>query len=142
MHDTKAPPPLPPTLAPSIPFPTITNSSELTDRILEWRRCQSAQDYKSAHSLRTLIDDFVEKSRQEAQTAESYDRTDIEYMRLRPNIKELRMAAAALVDIQKVQRMAIGLSTENVGFKMEGVDGDGNTLPKINVILHDPKKQK
>lgn len=47
---------------------------------------------------------------------------------------DLRAIAATFLDIQKIKRMALGMSSENVGFKVEGQDAEGNDLPIINVM--------
>jgi hypothetical protein len=112
---------------PNLPEVIDAEELSLTEQIIKWRELQATQDYTSADKLRRLIEEYFAHRPLNPYTGKEE----------RIPIKELRQIAAALVDIQKVQRMAIGLSTENVGVKLDGVDESGSMLPIVQVLLAD-----
>jgi hypothetical protein len=96
---------------------TVDPSMSPTEQIKLWRAKQSYDDYSSAQQLRRQVLALIPMI-----NPHDFRASDI------------RSIAATLLDIQKIQRMAIGLSSENVGFKMEGLDSEGADLPVINVL--------
>jgi len=96
---------------------TVDPSMSPTEQIKLWRAKQSYDEYSSAQQLRRQVLALIPMI-----NPHDFRASDI------------RSIAATLLDIQKIQRMAIGLSSENVGFKMEGLDSEGADLPVINVL--------
>lgn len=109
------------------PTPSISLTAEEIaalspqDLIKKWRQQQAESDYRSNELLRRILLRKILRSQH----------TDF---------KDLRAAASALLDIQRAQRLALGLSTDNVGMRIEGEDENGNLTPQIQVLIHDAKQ--
>lgn len=77
--------------------------------ILSLRSKQAIKDYQSAELLRAHCDLILSKSL----GAESVDESEVDSTSLSPS--NLRAIAATMESIQKVQRLSLGMSTDNVG---------------------------
>lgn len=98
------------------PDPALTPSEQIS----LWRSKLAFDDWKSAQYVRQRVMSVVKNI-----TPENFKPADI------------RSIAATLLDIQKIQRLALGLSSDNLGFKMDGKNQDGEDLPIINVMIAD-----
>ena len=99
-----------------------------TQTILRFRRMQAHADFVSAQNLRQVINRYID-------VVESLIERQDTAAQVRPS--DIRQIAGALRDLQSIQRVALGLPVDNVGFQLEGVDGEGKRLPQINVRLSD-----
>ena len=95
------------------PDPSLSPS----EQIIKWRKQSAFDDWQSAQALRVKLNNMVR---------------GLDMTLAKP--ADLRAISATYLDIQKVQRLALGLSSENTGIKLEGVDGDGEDLPIINIL--------
>ena len=78
--------------------------------VQDWRRKQAKDDYQTADQARLAIKLTLKDSlKQEA----GPDGKPVYRTTLKPH--EIRQLTQAMTDIQRVQRLALGLSTENVG---------------------------
>lgn len=80
--------------------PVIIEAQTPQQLVKEWRKLQAQADHQTAELVRSRIHEFMESLSQ-------------------PTASELRALAGALVDLQKVQRLALGLSSENVGLPID-----------------------
>lgn len=90
------PPYTPPTYAPAI----LTDTQDPSVLIKEWRKLQAKADHVTAEMVRNKVQELINNT---------------------PNLtpSELKALASALADIQKIQRLALGLSSENVGMNIK-----------------------
>lgn len=99
---------------------------ELTNKILHWRETQAIADWQLAEKLRRHISNLLGM----AIGGEAH-----------VGPQAIKQLASAMVDLQKVQRLALGLSSENIGFPMKGISQGGEQLPICNLIIEaDVKK--
>jgi len=105
--------------------PLPMKREQIQAKIINWRESQALSDWTLAEKLRDKIKNLC----------------DGEHCYLGADyIKKL---SAALVDLQKVQRLALGLSSENIGFPLKGVSQGGEQLPVCNLVIEaDAKKVK
>lgn len=82
----------------------VTRVENVGELIRDWRAMQCKADHSSAEAVRARILEFVESS--SGLTA-----------------SELRSLAGALAEVQKIQRLALGLSTENTGVQVSEARG-------------------
>jgi hypothetical protein len=68
--------------------------------VREWRKMQAKADHQTAEMVRARVHELLNSI-------------------VQPTPQELRSFAACLVDLQKVQRLALGLSSENVGMQVD-----------------------
>jgi hypothetical protein len=109
----------------------------LTQKLLAWRERQAIADWQLADRLRRYIKYVLQKA--EAQLTKPSDDGEPAW---HYSPSDIRHMAGAIMDLQKVQRMALGLSSENVGFPLRGIDNGGAQLPTVVVRLYDPEKDK
>lgn len=83
--------------------------AEVMEIVNGWRISQAMSDYKTADNIRMHLKIILQKSlkREMVDGKESFDTL------LRPS--DLRHLSDVLATLQKVQRLALGMSTENVG---------------------------
>lgn len=86
--------------------------------IQQWRSKQAVEDYKTADALRNAIKVILSDSIKK----ETKDGKSVFTTKLKPS--EIRALSHATAEIQRVQRLALGLSTDNVGMQ---IDGDGRS---------------
>lgn len=72
---------------------TVTNIQELRSMVSSWRNTQSKKDYLSAEKLRQKAESLMDTA---------------------GTPSEIKALAITLEKLQKIQRLALGLSTENV----------------------------
>jgi hypothetical protein len=113
-----------------VPTQTGTNALAVdpsltpTEQIVAWRSKQAFDDWTSAQTVKNKALEMLKRMNPESFRA-----------------SDLRAISASLLDAQRQQRQALGLSTENVGLKLEGIGDDGGNLPIINVTIKEmPKK--
>ena len=106
---------------------------DLTRRILDWRERQAIEDWKLAERLRTYAIDVLQYA---------WIR-DPDSGEVKPSLppSEIKALAGTLIDLQKMQRLALGLSSENVGFPLQGVSAGGAQMPTINVTFAKPEPE-
>ncbi len=84
---------------------------ETWQQIAQWRRNQAVEDYKFAETLRThvklILKNSLKKVTDDVTKKEEYVST--------LKAHEARALTQAGAEIQRIQRLALGLSTENVG---------------------------
>lgn len=92
-------------------------------QIMDWRIGQAESDYKTADAIKAhiklLINTSIERTNQGAKSTLSSG--------------QLKALAQALESVQRIQRLAIGLSTENFGIDIpskDGVDDSNVEKPK------------
>lgn len=88
--------------------------------VLDWREKQSLDDYRTADRVRTSIKLMLSES---IETVTSSDGKVSYRSKLKP--AEARQLSQALEAIQRVQRLALGLSTDNIGVNMGNGKGAG-----------------
>jgi len=85
--------------------------ADLWQMVQQWRRAQAKKDYDTANVLRDHVALILNNS--------SYMIVDSESGEQRLGSKlsptQIRMLAKALESIQRIQRLALGMSTENIG---------------------------
>lgn len=91
--------------------------------VLEWREKQALADYRSAERIRTSINLYLQDSVQKVPHPDQVkNKGEFVYKTsLKPG--EARQVAQALEAVQRVQRLALGLSTDNIGVSMGGGHG-------------------
>ena len=80
--------------------PVTIEAATPQELVREWRKLQAKADHQTAEMVRARVMELMESMSQ-------------------PTPSELRALAACLVDLQKVQRLALGLSSENVGMQVD-----------------------
>ena len=90
--------------------------------ISRWRSKQAVDDWKTADSLRVQIKLMLQKAVKKKVRAGDNGETITEY-ETSLSAHELRAITTALESIQRIQRLALGLSTENVGVDFPEVAG-------------------
>jgi len=100
-------------------------------QIQRWRNAQGATDWKTADSIRMHIQLILKTALKKNETNNSW------YSDLKPS--EVRQLAAAANDIQRSQRLSLGLSTENIGVDMpqthiETPQEGGGIKPNLFVV--------
>lgn len=88
--------------------------------VLDWREKQSLDDYRTADRVRTSIKLMLSGS---IEAVTSQDGKVTYRSKLKP--AEARQLSQALEAIQRVQRLALGLSTDNIGVNMGNGKGAG-----------------
>lgn len=105
------------------------------NRIMSWRNTQATHDWRTSDSIRLHIG-LVLKHGLHAMTVtdQKTGETHIEYRSsLKPSdIRQLAMAAA---DVQRIQRLALGMSTDNIG-----IDVPSATPDSIDAQVAEPNK--
>jgi hypothetical protein len=101
----------------------------LTQKIIRWRESQAIADWRTAERLRRYIVSRLVRVEQFEQE-NNYSALDTQ---------GIRQIAAAMVDLQKMQRLALGLSSENIGFPLTGVSQGGEQIPIVNFNATDGK---
>ena len=101
----------------------------ITQKIIRWRESQALADWRTAERLRRYIISRLVRVEQFEQ--------EHEYSAL--DTTGIRQIAAAMVDLQKMQRLALGLSSENLGFNLTGVSVGGEQIPIVNFNATDEK---
>jgi hypothetical protein len=96
----------------------------LTAKIVRWRESQALADWRTAEKLRRYIVNMLVRADQIS--AEGNEALAIF------GAQSVRQIAAAMVDLQKMQRLALGLSSENIGFRMPDMSQGGEQLPIVN----------
>lgn len=86
----------PPTYAPAV----LVGAQDPAELIREWRKLQAKADHLTAEMVRNKIQEFIQTTQD-----------------LSPS--EIKALASALADIQKIQRLALGMSSENVGLPIK-----------------------
>lgn len=82
--------------------------------IKAWRQKQATEDYRTADTLRMHLKLLMKKSlRKVRKTLESGEVIEEFETTLKPH--ELKAVGQVAADIQRIQRLALGMSTENVG---------------------------
>lgn len=82
--------------------------------IQKWRQKQALEDVRMADSLRTQIKLILKGALVKVEKVDAAGQTQIEYKTsLKPH--EVRALSNAAGDLQRIQRLALGLSTENIG---------------------------
>lgn len=93
--------------------------------VQQWRRKQVMEDYKSAESVRMHVKLILKHSL--AQQAGEGGKVEFRTL-LKPH--EVRQLTQALGDCQRIQRLALGLSTENVGVDLPSSAGEDQHVEK------------
>lgn len=86
----------PPTYAPTV----LAEAQDPASLVREWRKLQARADHHTAEMVRNKVQEFIQTTKD-----------------LSPS--EMKALASALADIQKIQRLALGLSSENVGLPIK-----------------------
>jgi len=86
----------------------VAVSSGSWEIITQWRKKQATEDWKSASVVRSHAQLLLKQSLVKSETGE---------LSTTLSAQELRAIAQAFGEIQKIQRLALGLSTENVGIE-------------------------
>ncbi len=99
-----------------------------------WRKKQAMEDWKGGDQVRTAIKLILKDS---VKKVVGQDGKESFVTTLKPH--EVRQLTQALADIQRIQRLAIGLSTENLGIdgpivRAEGGHIEKNVTPKEEAI--------
>lgn len=95
--------------------------------VQEWRRKQSIEDYKSGDTVRTAVKLLLKNSMKRVDVGDG----KVEFQTtLKPH--EVKQLAQALESVQRIQRLAVGLSTENIGIDTPG-PAPGDTHVEKNV---------
>jgi len=95
--------------------PRKDEATELWEIVQAWRKDQCKLDYETANVLRQHIRLILNNSVKQVVDPETKKATTIS--KLKP--QHIKQMASALIDIQKIQRLALGLSTENVGVEAD-----------------------
>lgn len=118
-------PPLPPEVDEETgeKIPPPSPKDDITPRgwhqIREWRRQQSAHDYKAADTVRQVCKMLLKES---IVIKVLEDGTRDYRSTIKPN--DLRAIMNTLTDVQRVQRLALGMSTENLGLESPVTDSN------------------
>jgi hypothetical protein len=102
---------------------------KLSQRILNWRQRQAQLDWTTGENIRRYIGLLLD-------SAIILDPVTGEKI-LKYNPSDMKSMTSALLDVQKIQRLALGLSSENIGFPLKGTDAGGSQLPIIEVNITD-----
>lgn len=85
-----------------------------------WRRNQALEDYKTADAIRSQIKLILKKAVAKTQVVDAVTgETRVDVVTTLTPI-QIRALAQAAADLQRIQRLALGLSTENVGIDAGG----------------------
>ncbi len=84
-----------------------SDSDSYWNKIEAWRKKQAGEDYSTATALRQHIKLFIN------QTSIRNDAGEITGTKMKSS--DMNHVGKCLLDIQRIQRLALGLSTENVG---------------------------
>lgn len=103
----------------------------LTQKIIRWRESQAVSDWRLAECIRDYVKEFVLNARQLV----------LGQQVCLLNASDIKSITGALVDLQKVQRLALGMSSENVGFPLSGVNQGGEQIPTVNFIVEGKKDE-
>ena len=101
----------------------------LTQKIIRWRESQAIADWRTAERLRRYVVGLLDRVTRDLDSDEAYNF----------GAQAVRQIAAAMVDLQKMQRLALGLSSENIGFPLSGVSQGGEQIPIVNFNVTDKK---
>lgn len=105
------------------PVPAMPDRSAIPEStwslITRWRAGQAAQDWRTSDQMRWHIESILAQRIREVKEADGN-------VRIETTLKshEVRALALALGEVQRIQRLAVGLSTENIGI-------DGPTDPNV-----------
>lgn len=90
----------------------------LWQAVQEWRRKQAKDDYQTADLARTALKLILKDTLKR----EVVDGKEVYRTTLKPH--ELRQITQAMSDVQRVQRLALGLSTDNLGIDQPALPRD------------------
>ena len=110
---------------------------EVWGQVQEWRANQAVNDWKTAERIRNHIhmiahQNVAEEPLTDAKGKPVLDDHGKPKMRLTSKLKpsDVRQLATAASDIQRMQRLAVGLSTDNIGIDLPRNAGDGSHISK------------
>jgi hypothetical protein len=98
----------------------------ITQKIIRWREKQAISDWNLAENLRRYIKTMITET----------VKLDVDN-RFFWSASSIRQIAAAMVDLQKMQRLALGMSSENIGIPLKGVNQGGEQIPVVNFNAKD-----
>ena len=89
----------------------VKNDETLWDMVQAWRKNQGSQDYKTADAIRMHVKLFLNSKIVTITDKETGKQT----MQTRVTAQELGSLSRTLQTIQQIQRLALGMSTHNIG---------------------------
>ncbi len=93
----------------------VLTVNEIYQLVQGWRKRQARADYETAEALRNHVKLTLNDA-----TETIHDKMGgPSVVKSKLNTNQIKQLAMALVDIQKIQRLALGLSTENIGIEAE-----------------------
>jgi len=106
------------------PYVPSLDMAELWQIVQGWRKGQAVADYQAADEIRAmvraLISESMVKRRRKGETVEV---TSLK-------AQELRALAVTLDKIQRIQRLALGMSTDNLGVELPSPETDVPVAPE------------
>jgi len=101
----------------------VTESESLYQMVMQWRSGQARSDYEITEAIKVHIKMILNHG-----VTKQADGSTVSS--LKPS--ELKAIAGALESVQKVQRLALGMSTENVGVDFPEPDSNVETPEQID----------
>lgn len=109
--------------------------------VQKWRQKQAADDYRTTDTIRSHVKLLLKNSIEKVTVTDDDGVTKTEFVsKLTP--QDLRALSHTTEALQRVQRLALGLSTENIGVEVgsseatEGNNEDTNEIPTFEVEIN------
>lgn len=112
-----------------VPFRALEEADryKITQAVLAARMRQAGSDWRPAEAAKMYIKRLL---------ARAFRAMD-QHGQMIFSPTDMRAISGALLDLQKAQRLALGLSSENLGFPINQSDNGGSQLPQIVVRITD-----
>lgn len=91
----------------------------------QWRRKQAVVDYKMAEDVRTVLRVLLNEALEETKG----ENGEVVY-KAKIDANQAHKITQAMINVQKVQRLALGLSTDNLGLPPPDSHVEKNVTPK------------